>query len=144
MRARSLARVAAFLVPLLAAVVLAGACAETRRALGEDCLKDQDCLSGICSQLKCAATPPYLDAEVTTPEAGPDGTVDSATEASRGDAPIEAQGESASQEDADAPTATFDSPMDAVDAVGDSPDSSVDATGDAPTDAPQDRVDGGG
>jgi hypothetical protein len=35
---------------------------ETQRSLGEDCLKDEDCLSGICSQLVCAALPPTIDA----------------------------------------------------------------------------------
>jgi hypothetical protein len=41
-------------------------CVESQRALGEDCLKDQDCLSGICSQLQCAAAPPVLDATAPT------------------------------------------------------------------------------
>jgi hypothetical protein len=44
------------------ASVLLVACTETRRPLGEDCLKDQDCLSGICSGLKCVAAPPTLEA----------------------------------------------------------------------------------
>jgi len=35
-------------------------CVQTQRGLGEDCLKDEDCLSGVCSQLHCAATPPLL------------------------------------------------------------------------------------
>jgi hypothetical protein len=43
-------------------VAAASACVESQRALGEDCLKDQDCLSGICAQLQCAAAPPVLDA----------------------------------------------------------------------------------
>jgi hypothetical protein len=96
----------------LVAVVLctvgasAAGCQLTSRALGEDCLKDQDCLSGICSQLKCAAEPPLLNGipqgmpdtgappqdsaapETGTPEAASDtgtGNADSGTD-SAGDA----------------------------------------------------------
>jgi hypothetical protein len=61
-------------------VALSGACIQTKRSLGEDCLKNDDCLSGICSQLKCAAEPQLLDAEVGADvtedaplDAGPDG-----------------------------------------------------------------------
>lgn len=71
------------------------ACTETRRPLGEDCLKNGDCLSGICSGLRCVATPPFLDGSPEgTPDAGgagdaggdgaDDGSSDSAT--SSGDA----------------------------------------------------------
>jgi predicted small secreted protein len=56
---------------LLVAWVLA-ACVETRRPLGEDCLKNGDCLSGICSGLRCVAAPPFLDG---SPEATPDAGV---------------------------------------------------------------------
>ena len=41
-------------------------CMETRRSLGEDCLKDEDCLSGTCLQLHCAAEPPTTDARALT------------------------------------------------------------------------------
>jgi hypothetical protein len=44
----------------VAAMATAAGCVQTQRALGEDCLKDQDCLSGVCSQLQCAAAPPIL------------------------------------------------------------------------------------
>ncbi|MDP9033272.1 MAG: hypothetical protein M3O50_00570 [Myxococcota bacterium] len=59
---------------LLTLVALAGACTETRRALGEDCLKNVDCLSGICSQLRCAAQPYLSDAQITAP--APSGAMD--------------------------------------------------------------------
>jgi hypothetical protein len=39
---------------------------ETRRALGEDCLKNDDCLSSICSQLRCAVPPPTTDARAVS------------------------------------------------------------------------------
>ena len=40
---------------------LIGACTETRRSEGDDCLKSDDCLSGICSAQKCIAQPPLLE-----------------------------------------------------------------------------------
>jgi hypothetical protein len=45
------------------AVVMFAGCMETRRALGEDCLKNDDCLSGTCSQLHCGAAPTITDAQ---------------------------------------------------------------------------------
>ena len=42
-------------------VVGIAACSETRGSLGQDCLKSEDCLSSVCSQLKCAAAPVLLD-----------------------------------------------------------------------------------
>jgi hypothetical protein len=80
------------------AIALAGACVQTQRALGEDCLKDQDCLSGICSQLQCAAAPPLLDGAAQAPpgEAGSDDAVaDVAVDSSPPDAPPDAPPESA-------------------------------------------------
>jgi hypothetical protein len=58
---------------------LAG-CADTRRALGEACLKNGDCLSGVCSEQRCAAEPPVLDAEPPVQDATPDVTDTSPTE----------------------------------------------------------------
>ena len=59
-------------------VGMLGACAETRRTTGEDCLKADDCLSGVCSSQRCAAAPPLLDATTIppAPEAGDDGASD--------------------------------------------------------------------
>jgi len=51
-------------VAILALSVLAGgagSCADTRFSLGEGCLKDEDCLSGICAQQHCVAAPPAGD-----------------------------------------------------------------------------------
>jgi hypothetical protein len=98
---RLVVRALAWILPVALAAGLASACADERRALGEGCLKDQDCLSGICSQLKCAASPPLLQGAPTStagpdaagvpeaggPEAGPDATPDAA-----GDAPSDAGG----------------------------------------------------
>jgi hypothetical protein len=55
------------LLSLLAAGWLASGCTPSQRALGEECLKDQDCQSGHCSQLQCAAQPPILDDAASAP-----------------------------------------------------------------------------
>jgi hypothetical protein len=67
---RAGARVLAFVVAGIGALSLAYACAETRRSPGEACLKSEDCLSGICSQLVCASQGPLIDAMVQNDEAG--------------------------------------------------------------------------
>jgi hypothetical protein len=41
----------------LFACALLLACGETRRSIGEECLRDEDCLSGTCSAQECAAAP---------------------------------------------------------------------------------------
>lgn len=80
---------------LLALAAPASACMETRRSLGEDCLKNDDCLSGVCSQLKCASSAPTID----TPAVN-----DAAPESSPGDA---SAGETGAQVDGE-----VDSPWD--------------------------------
>ena len=73
------------------------ACAETRRGLGDACLKNDDCLSGVCSGLTCASQPPLLDGspenvrDAATEGAPTDATADGAddalpTDAESGDA----------------------------------------------------------
>jgi hypothetical protein len=66
-------------------VVVVGACAEYKRELGSECLKDEDCLTGICTSSRCASAPPYLPPGATypVPEAGP------AAADAAGDAPSE-------------------------------------------------------
>lgn len=46
-------------VPALLLVVAAGTggCGETRRPIGDDCLRSDDCLSGVCSDKLCVAAP---------------------------------------------------------------------------------------
>ena len=62
-------------------------CAQTKRALGDECLKSEDCLSGICSQLLCAASPPLTssqdNAEAGSADTGPtpEASVEAAVEA---------------------------------------------------------------
>ncbi len=47
-------------VLLAGGVVLSGvlvACGETRNPIGEECLRGDDCLSGVCSARTCVAAP---------------------------------------------------------------------------------------
>ena len=34
------------------------ACGETRRPIGDECLRNEDCLSGVCSARACVSAPP--------------------------------------------------------------------------------------
>lgn len=49
---------------LVAAFALAGAsaaaCGETRRPIGDECLRDDDCLSGDCSARTCVGQAPRV------------------------------------------------------------------------------------
>jgi len=49
----------AALVALVALVALAAiaACGETRRPIGDECLRSDDCLSSVCSDKTCVAAP---------------------------------------------------------------------------------------
>ena len=82
-------------------VLLASACMETRRSTGDDCLKDDDCLSGVCFQLRCATAPPTVDAMAVADATGapPSGSVPDATvvqdDATGGDDAAQAQDEEA-------------------------------------------------
>lgn len=58
---------------LVALAALAFACGETRNPIGDECLRGEDCLSGICSARVCVAAPPLV---TSTGPAPPDETVD--------------------------------------------------------------------
>jgi hypothetical protein len=109
-RSRALARASVAVV--LSAMGASAGCQLTSRALGEDCLKDQDCLSGICSQLKCAAAPPLLNGI-------PQGTPDTGAPA----------------QDSAAPAPETGAPEAASDTGTGMPDSGNDSAGDASQDA---------
>jgi hypothetical protein len=49
------------------AVAVAG-CVEVPRVVGDDCLKDSDCLSSLCKNLHCAASDPEA---APPPDSGP-------------------------------------------------------------------------
>jgi hypothetical protein len=106
---------------LLALGVIFSACAETRFGLGEDCLKDEDCLSGVCSGGHCAAAPPI--GIPPTPDAAPDTSMPD----SGGDATTTESGS-----DSPAPADAADGPP-AVDA--NRPDAHEAGGTDAPIDA---------
>ncbi len=42
---------------LLVALAGSGGCGETRRPIGDECLRSDDCLSGVCSDRTCVAAP---------------------------------------------------------------------------------------
>jgi hypothetical protein len=117
----------AVFLPLFGGTVLSSACVETRRSLGEDCLKDDDCLSGVCSQLFCAALPPTIDAALFADvTAGNDAVADAPD---------------ASGPDADA--ALVSEVVAGDEGVGDDTDQAADGTPGSPTDASADGDDSG-
>jgi hypothetical protein len=62
--ARSKARTFTFGVAFVTTVGVVAACSLSPRANGDSCLKDTDCLSGVCAAAVCVAAPTLLDAEV--------------------------------------------------------------------------------
>ena len=70
---RGLAWLAAITVVASAVV----ACIELKGSDGTDCLRNEDCQSGVCSQLKCVPVPPVLELEAGL-DAGADGAADGA------------------------------------------------------------------
>jgi hypothetical protein len=78
--ARPRARASVLLFPSLVALVCESACLETRLSLGEECLNNDECVSGICAQLHCAAPPPTIDARILLAAPGGDATTDGPTE----------------------------------------------------------------
>jgi hypothetical protein len=77
--ARGDGRLLTMLVAFLGAVLGEGACLETRHSLGADCLKDGDCISGVCTQLRCAASPPTIDSRPAFAQADDDASADAPT-----------------------------------------------------------------
>ena len=51
--------VAVLLLVIIFAALIAG-CGETRRPIGEECLRSDDCLSGVCSDRTCVAAPTLI------------------------------------------------------------------------------------
>jgi hypothetical protein len=98
-KSRSRAR---HILPIVTVVLTVGAlvfaCADTKRILGEECIKSEDCQSGICTAQQCTAAPPLLDRDASpavdssTGEAGGD----AAKDAPANDAPAEAASDGAS------------------------------------------------
>ena len=117
------ARPFALVVSLAATAIVAVACTPAARANGDSCIKDTDCLSGLCAQMVCSSLPPLLDAEVNGEagkDAGPDapgdatvdtgsppvdsGTAQEAASDAAGDSPAETGDDGATDAPADGPT----------------------------------------
>ncbi len=113
------ARVAAWLAAVGLAIGLGVACVELRGSLGDDCLKNTDCLSATLLPRSIAAASPPLFTPPGVPEAGADATADGT---SPGD-------DSSSTNDA----------AEAVDGTG--TDAPVDDVAVPPADAPADGLD---
>ncbi len=94
MPVRARARALAILVPFLC-VLGATACTEELRANGQSCLKNNDCLSGVCANFVCIASPPLLDAEVNG-----DGSLDATGGGEAGDATSDGTSNDAPKESA--------------------------------------------
>lgn len=52
-----MARVSALAAALALVLALLAACGETRLPIGDECLRGDDCLSGVCSSRTCVAAP---------------------------------------------------------------------------------------
>lgn len=50
------------------AVALALSCGETRRPIGDECLRDEDCLSSTCSARECVPAPALVTGAGNAPE----------------------------------------------------------------------------
>jgi hypothetical protein len=131
-RACRAARVTAWFASTAVVLVLAGACAEERGSIGDDCLKDQDCLSGVCSELHCVAPPPLLDAAYVPVV---DATVDAPAETS---AETSTAGDGAMVVEEDS-TTPVDAPAEAAEEEAGTPDAGTTP----PSDAAGDAVDEG-
>ena len=73
--------------------LIALACGESRHPIGEECLRDEDCLSGVCGARTCVSAPPLVtgasnppaDEQPRIPDGGPGGaTSDAPTDAKTG------------------------------------------------------------
>jgi hypothetical protein len=134
-----------WLAPLAAGAVgalVAASCTANRGSIGDDCLKDEDCTSGVCAELTCAASPTYLDGEANlAPDAEASADGEEAADALAPDAVVEA-----------APDATLEAPEAAVSDTGlaesGSPDGPTppltDAGGEASVDAGESAMLDGG
>jgi hypothetical protein len=143
LRVRALARVVAWVAPGVAVFALAGACSEQRGSIGDDCLKDQDCLSGVCSELHCVVPPPLLDAAYTPIDAAADvlAEAQAASEAASGDDGAPVVQPDAMTPPSEASTGTVDATIDTgTVAPGDAAADVVDDHADAPTDGPTDAI----
>jgi hypothetical protein len=117
---------AALIVPALA--VVSASCTDSRSALGEQCLKDQDCLSGICADQLCASASPLLDGSPSAIAPAQDAPAGTSTDSSQS---------------ADSPESAADAPEDQGSAGDVAPPSDGDAAADVRDAAAQPPADVG-
>ncbi len=55
-----------FAFPLV--LLVATACGETRSPIGDECIRGEDCLSGVCSSRTCVAAPPLVNGSGPPPD----------------------------------------------------------------------------
>jgi hypothetical protein len=68
----------------LLAAIASVRCADVNRGLGDACIRNSDCLSGVCAGQQCVAAPTLFDASTAT-DAGVDASpADGAAEGSKG------------------------------------------------------------
>ncbi|HEX3772028.1 MAG TPA: hypothetical protein VHV30_14230 [Polyangiaceae bacterium] len=141
-RKRAVARGIAWVAPVILGLALASACQELGGSIGDDCLKDQDCQSGVCSELHCAAQAPLLDAAYVPPgDATLDAPLESGAEGGA-DAPATMpEGSTSSSDDGTAPDGQGEPPDTGSGEAGDAgPDVVDEGHPDAPTDGPTDAI----
>jgi len=54
--------------PLSFVLVAAVACGETRSPIGAECIRGEDCLSGVCSSRACVPAPPLVNGSGPPPD----------------------------------------------------------------------------
>ena len=139
-RSRSRA-VTAFVMIVLCIGASAAACAEQKRANGDECIKNEECASLICASMKCVAPPPLMEgsgSSSTGTDAGTGGGADTSTGSDSGGAADTSAGDASD----DGPPVNQDgSDQDAADALLDVQGDSADAMNDAIADAAEDALD---
>jgi hypothetical protein len=75
------------------AVTAALACGETRRPIGEECLRNDDCLSSICAARTCVSAPPLVTGATHSPPEEEPRIPDAAATSSSRDAAADAAAE---------------------------------------------------
>src|SRR5262245_20948317 len=119
-KARSRFRAAScFLTVILAVGALFGACTEGKRGIGDECIRNDDCVSDTCVARRCTAPPPFTDA--AQPQG--DGAVGTDSSGEAGDSGDSGGGDGSS------------------DGSGDADGPGEDVTNDAPADSGSDVTD---
>lgn len=68
---RACAAVGCGFAAVFALVATLEACGESRRPIGEECLRDEDCLSAVCAARSCVSAPTLISGAGGTVEETP-------------------------------------------------------------------------